>query len=621
MEKVKIKIDGKEFEAEKGKTILQVALENGIKIPYFCYHPRLSIAGACRMCIVYVENYKRLLIACNTRVEDGLEIYTDHPLVKENQAYILQALMTRHPLDCPICDKAGECDLQNHGAIYGPQEQIVPISALDKYRDYTDWESDFLEYYSNRCIVCYRCTRVCDEVIGAKALFVDERGFHSNIVPAVRPIDTSSCEMCGACVYVCPVGAIISKPFKFWTRSWLLKSVTTNCSFCPGGCDIRLEYGVGDWRSKEKVYRIKPTDNINVCARAFFGYDVFNENRLLQPEINGKKCGKEEVINEIVKILEGSKKVGIVLSPYLPNEVIETVAEIGEKVGASVTSPVADHFFNILDEVGDSNITIDDFKNYENFVIVSKDITSLVPVVSYYLKGNIYRIFGEEGARDEKLNPTNIEEGELKNIKGKTLLIVDPLLGYEHISKIIKGVKRKKDFDIFVVPRDFNALGLYRILKGRNITPFGTFTKALKEGYFETLIIFGEDIYDYLGEEEANVLISEVNNLIVSSPFSDGISERAHVKIPMALFGEFEGSAYTLMGYINFERFLPWSFDQKTLWEEVAKNITGEKGMTLLEGKGDTEKLPSVHLYRNNWITKRSMLLGRLYEKVCSVNA
>jgi len=530
------------------------------------------IAGACRMCIVYVENYKRLLIACNTRVEDGLEIYTDHPMVKENQAYILQALMTRHPLDCPVCDKAGECDLQNHGAIYGPQEQIVPVSALDKYRHYTDWESDFLEYYSNRCIVCYRCTRVCDEVIGAKALFVDERGFHSNIVPAVKPLDTSSCEMCGACVYVCPVGAIISKPFKFWTRSWLLKSVITNCSLCPGGCDIRLEYGVGDWRSKEKVYRIKPTDNINVCGRAFFGYDVFNENRLLKPEVKGEKCEKEKAINEIVKVLGESKSIGVILSPYLPNETIEVMVRIAEKIGAVVTSPVADHLFGVLDETGENNINISDFKNYENFVIVSKDITSLVPVVSYYLKGNIYRIFGEEGARDEKLSCTDIGEEDLKNIQGKTLVMADPLVGYKALSKVIKSLKRRKNFDIITIPRDFNSLGLYKLLKGKNITYFGTFVKALEEGCFDTLILFGEDIYDYIGEEETNRLISKVKNLIVS--------------------------------YINFKRFLPWSFDQTAFWKRVEEILEGERGISSLEKKEVMEELPYVHLYRNNWITK-----------------
>jgi len=257
---VKIYIDDQEIEAPKGKTVLQVALENGIDIPYFCYHPSLPIAGACRMCVVYWEDIKRLVIACNLPVQEGMKVRTHRTseLVREQQKYLLQALMTRHPLDCPVCDKAGECDLQNLGAVYGPQRQIVPVSPLEKERHQHDWESEFLEYYSNRCVVCYRCTRACDEVVGARALYVDERGFHSNIAPAERPMDTSSCEMCGVCVAVCPVGAILSKPFKFWTRSWLLEKGESLCNLCPAGCEVQLEFGLGDWRAKKRLYRVKP---------------------------------------------------------------------------------------------------------------------------------------------------------------------------------------------------------------------------------------------------------------------------------------------------------------------------------------------------------------------------
>ena len=617
MEKVKIKIDGKEYEVDKGKTILEVALEKGIKIPYFCYHPRLSIAGACRMCIVYVENYKRLLIACNTKVEDGLEIYTQHELVKENQAYILQALMTRHPLDCPICDKAGECELQNHGAIYGPQEQIVPVSALDKHRDYTDWESEFLEYYSNRCIVCYRCTRVCDEVIGAKALFVDERGFHSNIVPAVRPLDTSTCEMCGACVYVCPVGAIISKPFKFWSRSWLLESIVTNCSFCSVGCDVRIEFGKGDWRSKEKVYRIKPTDNINVCARSFFGYDVFNENRLLKPTKGKEGIELKEAIREVAEELNKGEEVGIILSPYLPNEVINTVKNIGNKIGAVITVPISIDALNIYKNLKDKKaLTLNDLGEYENFVILARDLTSLAPTVSYYLKGNIYKVFEAENSRDKKLSYSLIDLEDINKLEGKTLLIVDPLTCGDAGSEVVNEAAEGKEVDILIVPKDFNTIGLLNILEFENITPFEVFLGHK----FSTLLIFGEDLEDWVDSQLIDNILSGVSNLIISSPFSDGLSSKAKISIPMNLFGEMSGSAHTLLGFINLERFLPWSFEQEKFWEEVNKLIEGNRGIRKLKNKGIELKVPEVHLYRANWINRRSKLLGRLYEKVNSVS-
>ncbi len=621
MDKVRIKIDGKEFEVEKGKTILEVALENGIKIPYFCYHPRLSIAGACRMCIVYVENYKRLLIACNTKVEDGLEVYTQHELVKENQSYILQALMTRHPLDCPICDKAGECDLQNHGALYGPQEQIVPISALDKYRDYTDWESDFLEYYSNRCIVCYRCTRVCDEIIGAKALFVDERGFHSNIVPAVRPLDTSSCEMCGACVYVCPVGAILSKPFKFWSRSWLLDSVVTNCSFCSIGCDIRVEFGRGDWKSKEQVYRIKPTDNINVCAKAFFGYDVFNKNRLLKPVRDGEEITYEEAIEEVIEILKSEGKIGIVLSPYLPNEVLNTVIDIAEKIGAVITSPMVDDFMELYNKLeNNKTITLNDLEEYDNFIILSKDITSLAPTLSYYIEGSIYKIFEYKNSRDEKLNYSLLEWKDIEKLKGNTLIIIDPITCGEYGERAIKEFKDTENIDILLVPRDFNTIGLSELLKDVEFTSFRDFLGSLKAGDFSTLVLFGEDITDYLEDQSVAELLGKAEKIIVSSPFDDGLSQKAYLSLPMNLFGEMEGSVRTLMGLINLENFLPWSFEQRKFWEEINNALEGSIGIQKVKGERFETKVPEIHIYRSNWITKKSILLGKLYEKVSSVS-
>ena len=616
MEKVKITIDGKEIEVEKGKTVLQTALENGVNIPYFCYHPRLKIIGACRMCIAYNEKTGRLFTTCNTPVEDGMVISTKHPAVVENQKYLLQAFMTRHPLDCPICDKAGECDLQNYGAIYGPQKQIVPVSALEKERHYIDWESDFLEYYSNRCVVCYRCTRACSDVVGAYALYVEERGFHANIVPTVRPMDTSTCEMCGLCVYVCPVGAIISKPFKYWTRSWLLNKGKTSCNVCPVGCEIQVEYGVGDWRSQRKVYRTKPTDDLNICAKAFFGYDVLNTNRLLKPYLYGKEDTIGNVANMVSSMLRNKpEETAIVLSSFMTNEELDYVKSIVKATGCVVTSTLTLDLFEFLEGFGEyKHPSIEEFINADYYVLLGDDITSTAPVLSYYMKGDVYTLDGER-TKDQKLNPKPINFEELKGLKGKGFLVVNAsgLNMAKDWGKRLRGLE-KEDLKVYLLHYGANFLGVYERFNGM-LSKLDGVLSALLEGRIKNLIIYGEDLLDYYSMHEIKPFLDRLTKLVVFSPFEDGLSSLAHVKIPMGLYGEVDGTISSFLGESKVKGFLPWRFDVRGFYETIVEVLPKEeKQVSIIEGKGEERKL-KIHLYMSNWITRRSENLTTLYEK------
>ncbi len=615
MEKVKIFIDGKEIEAQKGKTILQVALENGINIPYFCYHPKLKIIGACRMCIVYNEKMGRLITSCNTKVEDGMVISTEHPLVKDNQRYLLQAFMTRHPLDCPICDKAGECDLQNYGAIFGPQKQIVPVSALQKERHFLDWESDFLEYYSNRCVVCYRCTRVCDDINGAHALYVEERGFQANIVPTVRPMDTSMCEMCGLCVHVCPVGAIISKPFKFWTRSWLVKKETTVCNVCPVGCEVQIEYGVGDWRSKEKVYRTKPTEDLNICAKTFFGYDVLNTNRLLKPQMYGKEESLDQIVNFLSSMLKNKgDSTAFVLSSYLSNDVLHRIRQMATKLGAFVTSPLKADFFSFLDGYGDYEpVYIDEVKDADFYVLVGDDITSTAPALSYYIKGRVYKVGKVE--RDAKLRPSSVELEDIKRLQGNGVIVVNTtgLSNAKEVGRFIREMSQDKGFRVLLLHKGANFLGVYKVF-GDKLSDIGSVWEAVNEGSIRNLLVYGEDLLECFDLEQVQRMAQRLENFIVFSPFEDGISKLAKISLPMNLYGETEGSFQTLLGPKKSRKFLPWSFDDVGLHDEILKTLSEEKGIKVISGKNPEINFV-VHLYRSNWITQRSENLRALYEK------
>ncbi len=624
-ERVKIVIDDKEYEVEKGKTILQVALEKGIDIPYFCYHPRLSIAGSCRMCIVYWENIKRLVISCNTPVQEGMIIRTHHTseVVRENQKYLLQALMTRHPLDCPICDKAGECDLQNYGAVYGPQRQIVPISALEKERHELDWESDFLEYHSNRCIVCYRCIRACNEVVSAHALYVEERGFHSNIVPTERPMDTSVCEMCGICVYVCPVGAILSKPFRFWTRSWLLEKENTICTLCPVGCEVTVEYGKGDWKSERKVYRIMPTEELNICARAFFGYDILNTERLLNPYVHGKEENASDLVNLLKTLLISQKgKIAFILSASIPQEILKNVVRIAAKTEAYITAPQTADFFKIAEAVKDFDIlTLEDIKNTETFLLIGEDITSTVPVLSYYLKGKVYKI--GSSVRDGKLGFQYIDWEQTEKLEGKVTVIVNSVsLEEETLRKIVQklGIWKKRGYRVFVLPKDGNTLGLFKELKDVYSDLEAVLGMAMG-GEITTLVILGEDITEYYEEEMLSEILSKVEHLIVASPFSDGLVEKSSFRIPLPLLGETEGTFVTLLGEVKGKRFLPWSFDAISFWKNLADSLKSEESsIKQIRINNFPPKKPKIHLYRNSWITKRSENLSLLFKKNMHIN-
>ena len=618
-EKVRIVIDDREYEVEKGKTVLQAALELGIDIPYFCYHPRLSIAGACRMCVVYWENINRLVISCNTPVQEGMIIRTHKTskLVEENQKYLLQALMTRHPLDCPICDKAGECDLQNYGAIYGPQRQVVPVSALEKEREEHDWESDFLEYYSNRCVVCYRCTRACDEIVGAHALYVEDRGFHANIVPTVRPMDTSTCEMCGICVHVCPVGAIISKPFKYWSRSWLLEKGLTRCNLCPVGCEIQIEYGVGDWRSKRKVYRTKPTEDLNICAKAFFGYDALNRDRLLKPRVHGREENEGNLAGLISSILtfEG-KQTAFVLSGYLPNEIIESVVSVAKATGSYVTAPQTADFFRIAERLGGYEpITLEEVRTSDRFLLIGDDVTSTAPVLTYYIRGKVYK--AGRNVRDSKLGFERVDLDNLRDLEGPGIAVVTThsFRGKEadKVGDLLKNLK-ERGWKPLLLPREGNTYGLYR--RTRELySDIGTVIGKVLEGEIRTLFVFGEDLVEYYGMETLNDLRERLEHLVVSSPFTDGLSEIATISIPMSLMGETEGTYETLMGEVRGKRFLPWSFDDIGFWERVVNQVSGEAGVKVLRNGSVPEGSLEIDLYRSNWITARSENLSRLHEK------
>ncbi len=277
---IELTINDKKMSVEDGTTILKAAQQNGIRIPNMCYDKRLRPYGGCRLCVVEAEGQPRLFAACSTPVAPGMVIKTDTPKLRKARQTVLELLLIHHPLDCPICDKAGECDLQDVAYEYGK-----PEGRFIRHRKAAppDVRGPLVELTANRCILCGKCVRICSEHQGRGALGLIGRGFSTVVKPAFGEI--LECDYCGQCIDICPTGALLSKPVKFLARAWFLEEKDTVCSFCGCGCTLTLGLREGKIlrsRAKEDAGRSEG----NLCGRGRFGFDyIYSENRIKTPMI------------------------------------------------------------------------------------------------------------------------------------------------------------------------------------------------------------------------------------------------------------------------------------------------------------------------------------------------
>ncbi len=322
---IKLTIDNKKITVDAGKTILEAALENGIYIPNLCWDRRLKPYGGCRMCVIEVEGQARLFAACSTPCENGMVILTDTPTLRDARKTLLELLLVHHPLDCPICDKAGECTLQDFSYKYGQSESRFYGARKDAPED---TGSPLIERNPNRCIQCGKCVRICWEHQGVGAINFIGRGFETKISPAFE--ETLDCEFCGQCVDVCPVGALGSKPFKYSARAWFLDSHDTICPYCGVGCTVTIDTMEGRIRRSRGIQG-KGINRGDLCSKGRYGIDfIYAENRLKTPLIRKdgelKETSWEEALYYIAERLtrikgeKGSDRIGAIGSPRITIE-------------------------------------------------------------------------------------------------------------------------------------------------------------------------------------------------------------------------------------------------------------------------------------------------------------
>ncbi len=323
MANVTLTIDGKQIETPGGTLVIEAARRAGIEIPAFCYWEGLSLQAACRMCLVEVEKAPKLMTACTLPAADGMVVHTDTPKVAEARKAMLEFVLTNHPLDCPVCDKGGECELQDTVFRYGAGESRFLENK--QHVDERQW-SPVVFYDKPRCILCFRCVRVCGEGMGVSALGVVNRGAISEIAP--NKGDHLECDECGMCIDICPVGALTSGMYRYQTRPWEMTHTGTICAHCSNGCKTTL--GVRN----NRIHRGNNRDRSGIngeflCIKGRYAGD-FTEHpeRLLSPMLR-KGDGFEPVswatalrvvAARFSEIRERGGKFGIVGSNHTTNE-------------------------------------------------------------------------------------------------------------------------------------------------------------------------------------------------------------------------------------------------------------------------------------------------------------
>jgi NADH-quinone oxidoreductase subunit G len=285
-------VDGKKLTAPAGTLLIDVCRKAGIEIPAFCYYPGLSLQAACRMCVVRQEKVPKLQTACTTTVAEGQVFITESEEIAQARKSTIELLLGNHPLDCPVCDAGGECELQDMTFKYGAGESLY--AEAKQHREEQQW-SPAVYYDRPRCILCYRCTRICGEGMDVWALGVQNRGVNAVIAP--NGGDRLDCEQCGMCIDICPVGALTSGSYRYKTRPWEMNHVSTVCTHCADGCKVTL--GVRQVNDGSEIVRADNRDKSGIngdflCAKGRFGFDfVDSPERLTKPLVRNAE-GKLE---------------------------------------------------------------------------------------------------------------------------------------------------------------------------------------------------------------------------------------------------------------------------------------------------------------------------------------
>lgn len=508
---INFKIDGISVEAQGGETILTVARKNGIYIPTMCYISKTSPCASCRMCVVEAEGVDGFILSCNTPPTEGVEITTNTAALQNERTNIMKLYDVNHPLECGVCDKSGECDLQNKTLEFSVERQS--FSARDQLRPLQHW--GLIDYEPSLCIMCEKCVHVCNEVIGDDAIEVKFGGYSSTIIP--KNSETLDCTFCGECIAVCPVGALTSSGFKYRANAWELERVPATCAHCSAGCPLEYETRHASLNGADEIFRVKNNfEFASLCGAGRFGFDF--DNRALK---------NENAFNRAIEALKNAKAIRF--SSMITNEEAHILELLKDKLGVKLFNEDARKFAEFMKSYSSISSklhhsgSLDAIKQSDALIVIGSRIATDNPGVRYALttasKHNgakivyahpmedtlmqsvitqmmKYEVGTEEGVmallahtilKDSDLDEseraffdeldfgylyaeTNIGEEELSHMmksfmraKKRTLIIGNDLIAHNRSSNIAKLgalIEKYSDFSLIVVPREVNTLGV-----------------------------------------------------------------------------------------------------------------------------------------------------------------
>jgi len=369
---INFKIDGIDVSAKKGESIIEAARRTGAYIPTMCYLPKTTPNASCRMCSVQVKGQDGFVLSCNTPPLEGIEVITDSDVLYKERQNIMKMYNVNHPLQCGVCDKSGECDLQNKTLDFGVADQTFAVR--DQARKKKKWGVH--TYDPGLCIMCEKCTAVCNEVVGSEALFIKPGGYKSEI-----DIRLKNCIQCGECVSVCPVGAMASTDFKYSSNAWELKKVPSSCSHCSSTCSLYYEskhVGINGSRDEGKIYRVTNTaDFTSLCGAGRFGFDYENLN-----------IQKDAVVFNIA--LEKFKSAkNVKFTSIITNEEAYLLQKLKEKLGFNLVNDEAKAFGAFMNSFASTansslyNATLADLSKSDFVVSVGSSFSSDNPMVKF----------------------------------------------------------------------------------------------------------------------------------------------------------------------------------------------------------------------------------------------
>ena len=395
-ELIKVTINGKDFQAAKGARLIDVCRDHEFDIPSFCYYADLALQASCRMCLVRIEKMPKLQTSCTIICTDGMVVTTQSEEIEKAQRSMLEFLLANHPLDCPVCDRGGECELQELTFDWGNLEERFVEQKNARAEKYL---SPMVANDPQRCILCKRCTRVCDEWMGEDAIEAGNRG--SNTVIGTYG-DWLNCSQCGNCIEVCPTGTLLDGTYRHQARPWELTQTVSTCTYCSDGCQMSLGSRGGELM--RIVARDRYVNGLNgefLCIKGRFGHPFVNhEKRFRTPLIRYKKGGKlipatwDEAIRftaqklDAVVATHGSNALGVVGSPRLTNEALYCLRKFATEVAETENYAVSEAFSlkPFFENLGGPLATHHDIRHATTIVLIGGEPEELQPLTAKQIR-------------------------------------------------------------------------------------------------------------------------------------------------------------------------------------------------------------------------------------------